>query len=235
MKYNPIKKILILVAILAVPGFLYYLLQEKGKNRYRPLAIYGEKKVANTFHSVRGKQIPDTIYHQIADFKLVNQRGDTVSWKNYNGRVILINLFYTSEKNYGVDFASKAMGGFSKLYEKNKMMHFISLTIDPVNDKPAILDGYAKRLQADTSKWDLLTGDTTEVSKLIKSGLLLDALKTTRNGGSVFTYNNMFVLIDTHRKIRGYYEATNQEALSKLDDEIKVLIAEELRNMRDGR
>ncbi|RYG10046.1 MAG: SCO family protein, partial [Chitinophagaceae bacterium] len=25
------------------------------------------------------------------------------------------------------------------------------------------------------------------------------------------------------------------EALSKLDDEIKVLIAEELRNMRDGR
>ena len=45
----------------------------------------------------------------------------------------------------------------------------------------------------------------------------------------------MFVLLDSHHRIRGYYEATNQEAISKLDDEIKVLIAEELRNMRDGR
>jgi len=65
MKYNPIKKILILVTILAVPGFLYYLLQEKGKNRYKPLAIYGPKKVATTFHSVRGEKIPDTQYCQI--------------------------------------------------------------------------------------------------------------------------------------------------------------------------
>lgn len=45
----------------------------------------------------------------------------------------------------------------------------------------------------------------------------------------------MFVLIDTQRRIRGYYEATSQEALSKLDDEIKVLLAEELRNTKDGR
>ena len=235
MRNNPIKKILILVTILAVPGFLYYLLQEKGKNRYRPLAIYGEKKVAKTFHSVRGKQIPDTVYHQIEDFKLLNQKGDTVSWNTYKGKVILVNLFYTSGKNYGVDFANKAMGGFAKLYEKNKMMHFISLSIDPANDNPEILGGYAKRLQTDAAKWDLLTGDSTQVAKLIKNGLLLDALKTTQGGESVFTYNNMFVLIDTHHKIRGYYEATNQEALSKLDDEIKVLIAEELRNMRDGR
>jgi len=42
-------------------------------------------------------------------------------------------------------------------------------------------------------------------------------------------------LLDTHHRIRGYYEATTQEALSKLDDEIKVLLAEELRNINDGR
>ena len=41
----PLFKVLILVTILAVPGFLYYLLQEKGKNRYKPLAIYGPSKI----------------------------------------------------------------------------------------------------------------------------------------------------------------------------------------------
>lgn len=235
MKHYPLKKILILVAILAVPGFLYYLLQEKGKNRYRPLAIYGQKIVANTFHSVRGKQIPDTIYHQIEDFSLVNQQGKSVNWDTYKGKVVLLNLFYTTGKNFGVDYANKAMAGFANLYEKNKMMHFISVTIDPVNDNSAILAGYAKKLQANSTKWDLLTGDSTTVNKLIKNGLLLDALKSTKNGEPDFTYSNMFVLVDTHHRIRGFYEATSQEALSKLDDEIKVLIAEELRNMRDGR
>eukprot|EP01136_Pigoraptor_vietnamica_P000834 Opistho-1_new@26630 len=179
MKYNPAKKILILVTILAVPGFLYYLLQEKGKNRYKPLAIYGPKQVANTFHSVRGKQIPDTIYHLVDDFKLVNQNADTISWETYKGKIVLLNLFYTNGKGYGVDFANKAMEGFSKVYENNKMIHFVGLSIDPNFDRPPILAGYAKKLSADAKKWDLLTGDSTEVNELIKKGLLLDALKTT--------------------------------------------------------
>lgn len=235
MKYNPIKKILILVTILAVPGFLYYLLQEKGKNRYKPLAIYGQKKVSPTFHSVRGKQIPDTIYHEIPDFKLLNQKADTITWETYKGKIILLNLFYTNGKTFGVDFANKAMEGFSKVYEKNDMIHFVGLSMDIEHDRPPVLATYAKELSAIAGKWDLLTGDSVQVYGLIRNGLLLDALKTTDNGQTKFTFSNMFVLLDSHHRIRGYYEATNQEALSKLDDEIKVLVAEELRNMRDGR
>jgi protein SCO1/2 len=235
MKYNPIKKILILVTILAVPGFLYYLLQEKGKNRYKPLAIYGPKQVASTFHSVRGKEIPDTIYHVIEDFKLVNQNTDTISLANYEGKVIVLNLLYTNGKGSGIDFANKAMGVFSSVYEKNRMVHLVGLTIDPTYDKPAVLAQYGKQIGANPQKWDLLTGDSSQVSSLIKNGLLLDAHQSIVHGVTKFTFTNMFVLIDSHHRIRGYYEATNQEALAKLDDEIKVLIAEELRNMRDGR
>ena len=234
MKYNPIKKILILVTILAVPGFLYYLLQEKGKNRYKPLAIYGPKKVASTFHTVRGKQVPDTIYHLVEDFKLVNQKADTLTWKNYEGKIILLNLFYTNGAG-GVDFANKAMATFAHVYEKNTMIHFVGLSIDSEHDTPAILGEYAKNISANAGKWDLLTADSTQVNNLIKKGLLLDALKVVENGKTKFTFSNMFVLLDSQHRIRGYYEATNQEALSKLDDEIKVLVAEELRNMRDGR
>ncbi len=230
-----IKKILILVAILAVPGFLYYLLQEKGKNRYKPLAIYGPKHVATTFHSVRGKDIPDTIYHVIADFKLLNQKADTISLANYKDKVIVLNLLYTNSKAAGIGFANRAMSVFSKTYEKNRMVHLVGLSIDPSYDKPAILEQYAKQIGANSNKWDLLTGDSMQVNNLIKSGLLLDAHKSIENGETKFTFTNMFVLLDSHHRIRGYYEATNQEALSKLDDEIKVLIAEELRNMRDGR
>ena len=235
MKSSQIKKILILVTILAVPGFLYYLLQDKGKNRYKPLPFFGPKEVVKTFHSVRGKQIPDTIYHLVPDFKLVNQQADTVNWKSYEGKILVLNLFYTTGNTYAVNFANKAMKAFEATYAHNKTVNFVGLSIDPTRDTPKVLSDYAAVLGATAGKWDLLTGDSTAVYSLINKGLFIDAHRELQNGEQKFVYSNMFVLLDPQRRIRGYYEATSQEALSKLDDEIKVLITEELRNNKDGR
>lgn len=235
MKSSQIKKILILVTILAVPGFLYYLLQDKGKNRYKPLPFFGPKEVAKTFHSVRGKQIPDTIYHLVPDFKLVNQQADSVNWKSYEGKILVLNLFYTTGNTYAVNFANKAMKAFEATYAHNKTVNFVGLSIDPSRDTPKVLADYAAVLGAKAGKWDLLTGDSTTIYSLINKGLFIDAHRELQNGEQKFVYSNMFVLLDPQRRIRGYYEATSQEALSKLDDEIKVLITEELRNNKDGR
>ncbi|TDQ06584.1 SCO family protein [Pedobacter metabolipauper] len=235
MNAASIKKVLILVTILAVPGFLYYLLQDKGKNRYRPLAIFGPKAVASTFHSVRGKNIPDTIYHVVDDFKLINQAGDSVSWKNYDRKVVIVSLFYTTGNTHAVTFANKAMRAFDATFDHNKSVNFISLSIDPVKDNPAVISAFAKTLPAKAGKWDMLTGDSTHIYNLINKGLFIDAHQDLTGGEKKFIYSNMFVLLDMKHRIRGYYEATSQEALSKLDDEIKVLMAEELRNTNDGR
>ncbi len=233
MKYNPTKKILILVTILLVPGFLYYLLQEKGKNRYRPLPIFGPKEVASTFHSVKGKQIPDTIYHTIDDFKFINQNSETVSWKNFTDKILVVNLFYTKASGNGLEITNKYLKDIYKEFQKNHLIHFVNLSIDYLNDKPEDLVNYAKTFGLNDKKIDLLTGDSTQVKQFVRNGLRLDAFYNVSEGK--FVYNNMFVLIDTKHRVRGYYEATSKEAVSKLEDEIKVLIAEELRNVKDGR
>ena len=237
MNSSSLKKVLILVTILAVPGFLYYLLQEKGKNRYKPLPFYGPKVVAKTFHSYHGKEIPDTIYHVIEDFKLLNQNSDTVSWDTFKGKIIVLNLFYTKGGNFAVDFANKAVKAFELTYGKNKMISFVSLSIDPENDSAEVLSKYADSLSAKAGKWDLLTGDRAQIYNLVRNGLYMDALQNSEKGGTKFTYSNQFVLLDPQHRIRGYYEISRQEALSKLDDEIKVLITEELRMItaKDGR
>ncbi len=235
MKLFPIKKILILVTILAVPGFLYYLLQDKGKNRYKPLPFFGPKVVANTFHSVRGKQVADTIYHQVQNYQLLNQAGDSLSLDTYKGKVVVLSLFHTKGDTYGVDFTNKAVKAYLANYGDNDILRFVSISIDPSYDRPDVLKDYAQKLDAKAGKWDLLTGDSTQVFDLVNKQLFVDAHKVYENGAPKFIYSNMFVLLDTHRRIRGYYEATSQLALSKLDDEIRVLITEELRNMKDGR
>lgn len=234
MKYNHTKKILILVTILAVPGFLYYLLQDKGKNRYKPLPIYGPKVVASTFHSVRGKQIPDTIYHLVDDFALTNQNGDTITLKTWQGKVVVLNLFYTQVNSDGAKISMKAMQGFNEMYQNNHMVHLASISVDSKDDLKAISNA-AKAQNAVAQKWDFLKGDTATLNKLVKRSLLLDAVDNSTPTERKFIYSNKIVLLDSQHRIRGFYEASNQEALSKLDDEIKVLIAEELRNIKDGR
>jgi protein SCO1/2 len=235
VKASLIKKILILVTILAVPGFLYYLLQEKGKNRYRPLPFFGDKIVATTFHSVRGEQVPDTIYHVVNDFKLVNQNADSVSFDSYRNKILILGLLQARRDTNHTGATAKAMSGLNETYHRNKAVHFIAISVDPESDKPAVLADYAKAVFAKAGKWDLLTGDSTQLFTLIRKGLSLDAHQDKGVGEHKFIYSNLLVLLDTHHRIRGYYEATNQEALIKLNEEIKVLITEELRNNEDGR
>ncbi|WP_293298474.1 SCO family protein [Pedobacter sp. UBA4863] len=229
-----IYKILILATILLVPGFLYYLLQDQGKNRYRPLPFFGPKTLSGTFHSVKGKKVADTIYHIVDHFELQNQNGDTVTLASWQGKVVVLNLFYTNVKSEGAKMAIKTMQGFNKLYQKNTMVHLASVSVDELDDQ-ATLAAFSKQINAAPNKWDLLSGDTTMINKLVKHSLLLDAINQSTATERKIIYSDKIVLLDTKHRIRGFYEASNKEALSKLDDEIKVLIAEELRNIKDGR
>src|SRR6201995_2352514 len=95
-KLSLLKKIIILVMILALPGFLYYLLTVKGKNRYHALSVFGPKTVAKTFHRVGNKNVPDTIYHSLPDFNLANQNGQKVTEKALEGKISVVDFFYTN-------------------------------------------------------------------------------------------------------------------------------------------
>lgn len=227
-----VKKILILVCILAIPGFLFfYFLPHYAKNRYKTLPIFGEKQVAATFHTKRGDKIPDTIYHNVGDFKLIDKRGDTITWNNFMNKVVILNLFYTKAPN-GV--VSNNVKQIADDYKKNSLIYFLSISVDPT-DSASALKAFAKKLNAKQEHWDLLAGDTAQVYPFVRKGLNLDMVYHEENGKPTFIYGNQVVLIDWDRRIRGYYDATNTEALSKLDDEIKVLVAEYLRNVNDGR
>lgn len=232
MRPISIKKTLILVSILAIPGFLFfYLLPKFAKNRYKSLPIYGEKIVAKTFHSVKGKQIPDTIYHTVLDFSLVNQENETINWTSLKGKIVILNLFYreSSLKDVNKNVKSIADG-----YQKNPLIRFLSLSVNP-KDNPSNLKDLVSSLEAKSGKWDILSGDTLLTYPFIRHGLLLDMIYHEEAGETKFIYGNKIILLDNQHRIRGYYEATNPDALAKLDDEIKVLVAEDLRNLKDGR
>jgi protein SCO1/2 len=212
--------------ILALPGFLYYLLTAKGKNRYKPLPFFGPKEVAKTGHKFHGKYIPDTIYHKLDDFQLTDQNGKQVSFKNFDKKIFVASFFYTHCPTV-CNTVNKNISSLADVYRKNKMVNFISVTVDPQRDTAPVLKKYAASLEAN-NKWLFLTGDTTSIYNLARKGFLVDALKA---GDDNFIYSDKLILIDAEKRIRGYYSGTSTTDLTKLNDEIKVLIAEELRKV----
>jgi protein SCO1/2 len=225
-KASLIKKISILVLILAVPGFLYYLLTVKGKNRYHSLPKFGPKTIAKATHRVKGKDIPDTIFHTISDFHLLDQEGKAVSLRSFDNKIFVANFFYTrcptfcNEMNNNVD-------SLVQNYAKNKMVYFASITVDPDHDSVKALNSYAKKYGSPYPKWLFLTGDTATIYPLARQGFLVNALQT---GKDDFIYSDKLILVDQHKRIRGYYSAALRTDAIRLNDEIKVLIAEELLN-----
>lgn len=228
----PVKKILVLLILLAVPGTLYYLLKEKGQNRYRPLPIYGEKKVASSFHTKRGKQIPDTLYHEISDFSLLNQNGDLTSFPADSNQITVVNFFYTRCpllcQNMNRDLARVA-----EIYNGNRLMRFISITVDPEYDTPSVLAEYSKQYVAVNKKWDFLSGDKKMIYDLARSDFRVDAVQDTLENTKII-HSPMFILIDPQKRIRGYYDSSlGHEQVNLLIDEIKLLITEELRSIKE--
>ncbi|WP_428328449.1 SCO family protein [Mucilaginibacter sp.] len=219
------KKIVILVLVLIVPGFLYYLLTAHGKNRYTPLRVFGPKQVAKTTHSVKGKDIPDTLYHSIPDFKLTDQNGKQVSLKSFDNKILVINFFYT-----GCPSVCKLMNTnittVASDYVRNKLVYFLSITVDPAHDDVSSLNKYQKEFKPFSPKRLFLTGDTGTIYSFARNGLLVNALQT---GKDDFIYSDKFILIDPEKHIRGYYNGVANDEVTRLNDEIKVLISEVLR------
>ncbi len=223
-KAGLLKKISVLVLVLLVPGFLYYLLTAEGKNRYKPLPVFGPKQLAKTTHIVKGKVIPDTIFHTLTDFKLTDQNGNPVSLKTFDHKIFIASFFYT----HCPSVCSLVNNNISQLAanDTSKMVYFVSITVDPERDSPAVLKNYADKFKPVPSRWLFLTGDTSTIYNLARKGFLVNALQT---GKDDFIYSEKLVLIDQEKRIRGYYTGASNDDTNRLNDEIKVLITEELR------
>ncbi len=227
----PLKKVLILVAILALPGFLYYLLQHKGQNRYHPLAIYGPKKLSGTSHTVRRKSIPDTLYHQVSDFQLINQLGVQERFPADTTKITVVNFFFTRCPSFCTNM-NREMERVVAEYQNNRLLKFISITVDPRYDTPAVLSKYAASYHAQAGKWDFLTGDESQIFSLARNSFLVDAVRDTSQAANVI-HSPMLILVDPAKRIRGYYDSGSKEQVDKLIDEIKVMIVEELRKVKN--
>ena len=177
----------------------------------------GEKELA-----ANGK---DTIYHSIPAFKFVNQDGDTITEKSFDGKIYVADYFFTTCKSICPKMATELQRVQDKFAYTNGLVQILSHTVNPENDSVDVLKNYSDMVHADTKIWNFVTGDKNQLYDLARYGYLVNAMEGD-GGPDDFIHSELFVLVDKEKHIRGIYDGTNIKAVNDLLDDIKVLIAE---------
>lgn len=181
---------------------------------------------------VKGKPATDTIWHTLPDFTMTNQYGKTVTWDSLKGKIVIADFFFTRCPNIcGVMTANmrrlqQSIYNGQRVGDRtNKRVHFISFSIDPERDSTQRLKYWADRFQIDPQNWWLLTGDKKEIYNLAINEMRVPAV----DGGFVdtsFFHSEKFILIDSFRHVRGYYNGLDSVSLSNLSKDLIMLTME---------
>ena len=120
---------------------------------------------------------------------------------------------------------SGRMSELQKPLEKSDV-HLVSFSVDPEKDTPEVLRRYAERLQAEPGRWDFLTGPKSAIYQLSHDGFKL-GVSDGSDAQGIPVHSTRMVLVDRHGQIRGYYDATEADAVTKLVADTNHLLREQ--------
>jgi protein SCO1/2 len=152
-------------------------------------------------------------YGTVPAFQLTNQAGQPFGSANLAGKVWIADFIYSTCPG-PCPMISTRMSEMQKPLEKTDV-HFVSFSVDPEKDTPEMLGEYAKRLHAQPGRWDFLTGPKAAIYDLSVRGFKLPAAERGGDNGQP-VHSTRLVLVDRQGQIRGYYDATEADAVTRL-------------------
>lgn len=161
-------------------------------------------------------------YHTIADFSFTNQNGKTITQKDYEGKIYVADFFFTTCQTI-CPIMTTNMTEVQKAFSKNPKVMILSHTVTPEIDSVPVLKQYALKQGVDDSKWNMVTGNKKDIYYIArKSYLAVKTGKPEEMYDMVHTEN--FVLVDTKRRVRGFYDGTKKEDVQRLIEDINWLL-----------
>ena len=199
--------------LIFVLPILVYFYTTRGYNTFSKLEVIGQAE------------------HRIPPFSFVNQDNDTIVNDSLNGNIYIANFFFTSCPTI-CPVMTKNMAYVQRKLSVYPKIKFLSHTVDPFNDTPERMLEYVNDL----------TGDKQELYEIAKAYFVNVSPDSLAPGG--FLHSEYFVLIDKEGRVRsgidqnnnvvGVYDGTNDAQMKDLINDVKVLLAEYKRPIKDN-
>ena len=196
--------------------------------------IYSVPKIVKHF-----KKADLHSFNKVPDFEFINQNGKTITNKDYDGKVYVVEFFFTTCPTICPIMNSK-MVTIQNEFLGNPNFGIASFSITPDIDTSDVMKAYAKRYGINHNNWHLLTGKPEEVVyDLSNNGFKLFSGKGEEDHGG-FEHSGLFALVDKDGNIRSrydehgnpilYYRALDEhgfgDQITELKEDIKLLLNE---------
>jgi len=216
-KYRKFFGVLLVFSIIVISLFYFALKPTKTLPIFNPSDVNPEL-VDTTVQYIANK-------HHIADFSFTNQNGKTITQKDYEGKIYVADFFFTTCKSICPKMTTNLVD-VQKAFLDNPKVKLLSFTVMPDIDSVKVLKEYAKINGVNDSKWNLVTGDKKAIYTMArKSFLAVKQGKPEELYDMVHTEN--FVLVDSKKRVRGFYDGTKKEEIQRLIEDINWLLEDE--------
>jgi len=158
----------------------------------------------------------------VPDFQLTDQNGQSFGSQQLRGKIWIADFIYTTCPRPCPMISSRMSETQKPLRDTD--VELVSFSVDPEHDNPAVLRNYASRLNAQPGRWHFLTGNKDVIYRLSIDGFKLAAAK---NGETGPIHSTRMILIDRDGVIRGYYDATDADAVTRLLADANHLLREQ--------
>ena len=165
--------------------------------------------------------VPDTA-HSIAHFSFTDQDGNTVSRETTEGKICVVNFFFTSCRGICPKLTSNLKIVQDSLLNDDNVL-LLSHSVMPEIDDRAALARYATNYRVNSRRWRLLTGNKDSLYQLARKSYFADEDLGIKKGSNDFLHTENILLIDRHRHLRGIYKGTSQLEMQAIIDDVKIL------------
>lgn len=145
--------------------------------------------------------------HTIPAFEFINQEGKVITNETYKDKIYVADFFFTTCPGICRRLA-KNMGALQEAFKNDKDVLLLSHSVTPEMDSVSVLKEYGIENHVNPLKWNLVTGNKTEIYSIARQGYFADEDFVKTQDESAFIHTENFILIDKKGRIRGVYNGT---------------------------
>lgn len=163
--------------------------------------------------------------HKIRPFSFINQDSQVVTNATFKDKIYVADFFFIHCPTICPKVKSNMKYIYNELGNDEKQrVAFLSHSIDTRHDTVPALREYARKMEIETSRWHLVTGDKSEIFGIAEDYNASAVEGEQYEGG--FDHSGTLTLIDKDGHIRAYTRGTEREGAEKMLENIRQLLKE---------
>jgi len=163
---------------------------------------------------------------EVPNARLIAETGKPVDLAANRGYVTVYDFIFTNCAA-SCPVMTGALRRITAKVPKDAKVRFVSISVDPTRDTPAVLAEYAKKVRND-DRWTFLTGDRDAIVKLSVDGFKLAAGGTPQPqpGAEPLLHSSKFAIADKDGWIREYCDSNDDNTVDHVAATVKDLVRE---------